>query len=117
MKTQAAPPESSTHTPVAPPTSEPIQSSPVYLDSIELASDTTGTYIRISGHLPTPCHQLYPPQRDPSKDSLRVVLTSWQKRDVICAQVLEPFVYYMKIAPPEEPIPEFIFVNGERVGG
>ncbi len=115
METQAEPPESSTHAPVAPPANEPTRSAPVYLDSVEFTSAPTGMYIRISGNLPTPCHHLYPPEQNRSNDTLNVALKSWQKRDVICVQVIEPFVYYLKIAPPDEPIPEHVFVNGERV--
>ena len=109
-------PGSSTHTPVSPPADEPVHSATVYIDSAGLASDSTGTYIRIDGHLPTPCHHLAPPEQGTTGDTLRIVLNSWQKKDVMCAQVLEPFVYYMKIASPDEPFPAHIFVNGERAG-
>ncbi len=116
MKSRAEPPRTSTHTPVSPSADKAFESAPVYVESAGFASDTTGTYIRISGHLPTPCHHLAPPERSTVSDTLQVALHSWQKAGVICAQVLEPFVYYMKIAPYGEPVPAHICVNDERAG-
>ncbi|MFO8030388.1 MAG: hypothetical protein R6U28_11035 [Cyclonatronaceae bacterium] len=116
VNTQAEQPGPSTHTPATPPTDEPVRTAPVYVESAAPASDTTGRYIRISGHLPTPCHHLAPPKQEADRDTLRIELNSWQKTDAMCSQVLEPFVYYMKIAPPDEPLPAYLFINDERAG-
>ncbi len=117
MKNTAAdPPGPSTHTPVAPSGKEEIRVSPVYIDDTELISNATGTYLHVSGHLPTPCHQLAPPVKHTENDTLHLTITSWQKKDVMCAQVLEPFVYYLKIADVGEPMPPAVRLNDMPVG-
>lgn len=108
------PPGTSTHLPEKP-SGDTVQYSPVYVEQAVMASDPPDRYLRISGHLPTPCHHLAPPEFRMEADTLHITLKSWQEPDVMCAQVLEPFVYYLSLAAYDKPVPALIRVNEEPV--
>lgn len=108
------PPGTSTHLPETPPPDTRVQYSPAYIENAYL-SGPPGHYLHISGHLPTPCHQLAGPEFEAEGDTLHITLKSWQKPEVMCAQVLEPFVYYLSPETYGIRVPAHIRVNGEAV--
>lgn len=111
----AEPPDSSTHTPSPPPEEITTQPSPVYVDEASVETDSSGTRLRIQGHLPTPCHFLNPPEARIDNDTLYINLSSWHKSGRTCVQVLEPFVYYYTISGPGESGPVAIRLNQKLV--
>lgn len=111
----ADPPGESTHKPVHPPKPDRTETSRVYIDKLTPLVGSGRIFLRIEGHLPTPCHNLGIPARHVRQDTLAISLNSWQESGRICAQVLEPFVYYMEISGPETPEPELIKLNDQSV--
>jgi hypothetical protein len=114
-KNRPDPPGSSTHQPAVPSADKRIHVSTVYVDEVQLVSGSDGDMLRISGHLPTPCHQLAEPRFESAGDTLNISLESWQEPDMMCAQVLEPFVYYLLPESYGVHIPFVTRVNGEAV--
>jgi len=109
------PPGTSTHLPEKPSDDTTVQYSPVYVDEAVMVPEPPDRYLRISGHLPTPCHNLAPPEFRMEADTLHITLKSWQKPDVVCVQVLEPFVYYLSLEAYDKPVPALIRMNEEPV--
>ncbi len=114
-QSRSEPPGTSTHQPEDPPGDSNIQYSPVYVEQAVMATDPPDRYLRISGHLPTPCHHLATPEFRMEADTLHITLKSWQKPDAVCVQVLEPFVYYLSLEAYDKPVPALIRVNEEPV--
>lgn len=74
-------------------------------DIVVLESDTPKFVLRISGALPTPCHEIRVAVSDPDDmNNIQVVVYSLTDPDEICIQVLEPF---------ETTVPLGIFTTGE----
>ena len=109
------PPGASTHLPEKPSGDTTVQYSPVYVEQAVMAPDPPDRYLRISGHLPTPCHHLATPEFRMEADTLHITLKSWQKPDAVCVQVLEPFVYYLSLEAYDTPVPALIRMNEEPV--
>jgi len=114
-QTRSEPPGTSTHQPEKPGNDTDVPFSPVYVEEAVMVPDPPDRYLRISGHLPTPCHHLATPEFRMDADTLHITLKSWQKPDVMCAQVLEPFVYYLSLEAFDKPVPVLIRVNEEPV--
>ena len=114
-KNRTDPPGTSSHHPETPPPDIRVQYSPAYIENADYLSGPPGHYLHISGHLPTPCHQLAEPEFETEGDTLHITLKSWQKPEVMCAQVLEPFVYYLSPESYGIRVPEHIRVNGEAI--
>ncbi|MDG5768169.1 hypothetical protein QA596_11945 [Balneolales bacterium ANBcel1] len=104
--------ERSTHRPAEPENSRNISSGPVYVEALGLKEDNSKAFLQIKGHLPTPCHRLSPPVRHQHSDTLSITLSSWQRSDVMCAQVLEPFVFYLELNDEELDLATVITCNG-----
>lgn len=92
------------------------------MDELDLISDTSGFFVKIEGNLPTPCHNISLPAYVRTKDTLSISITSWNRTDLMCTQVLEPFLLYLDITaflttPSDDgsvPLPD-IQVNGHPV--
>ncbi|MEX0679923.1 MAG: hypothetical protein WD097_00950 [Balneolales bacterium] len=109
------PADSTTHSPMDPPGYADYPISPVYIDDIQWTFCDARPFIRIEGHLPTPCHQLAPPAQQEHGDTLIIDLASWHKADVSCAQVLEPFIYYHPVSTRNITDPVRIRVNDTTI--
>ena len=111
----ATPADSSTHLPAISPDRATITTSPVYIDDLKIFSDSSHLYIRVKGHLPTPCHHLTVPEHQWDHDTLSVTLSSWMETDVMCVQILEPFVYYHNISETTKHTPVRIRFNEHTI--
>ena len=107
--------DSSTHQPGVPENSRSTESGEVFVDELEIITDNSGRYLRIEGSLPTPCHHLSPPERKWESDTLSVSLTSWHDTEMMCAQVLEPFVYYYDLEDDNGDNAALIRCNGVSI--
>lgn len=118
----SSPPDSSSHKPVAPPAEKSTSISAIYIDELDLISDTSGFFVKIEGNLPTPCHNISLPAYERTNDTLSISITSWYRTDGMCTQVLEPFVLYLDVTtflttPSDDgtvPLPA-VQVNGHPV--
>ena len=74
-------------------------------DIVVLESDTPKFVLRISGALPTPCHEIRVAVSDPDDmNNIQVEVYSLTDPDEICIQVLEPF---------DTTIPLGVYTTGE----
>lgn len=108
-------PGQSTHEPSSPPESDRTETSQIFIDELSPLVSDGRLFLRIEGHLPTPCHNLGIPEWQLRRDTLSVSMNSWQKSGQMCAQVLEHFVYYMEISEPGTPEPQVIRLNDHTV--
>lgn len=80
---------------------------PVYIDSASLA----GPRLHVSGHKPTPCHELdWKITRTP--DAIDVDLYTVVDPNVACVQVLKPFTVEIPIGEPQN---RMVRLNGKVV--
>lgn len=107
----ATPHDSTTHHPVAPPDTPSVSKSSLYLDDVKLKQKNDSLVLRIEGHLPTPCHYLDLPGHDRHADTLTITLMTWYDTEVICIQVLEPFVYYHELTPDRVKSTDYVRVE------
>ncbi len=74
-------------------------------DIVVLESDTPKFVLRISGALPTPCHEVRVVVSEPDDmNNIQVEIYSLTSPDEICIQVLEPF---------ETIVPLDVYLNGK----
>ncbi len=107
----ADPPDSSTHQALTPPGKADAVMSRVYVEELELYETENGIMLRLEGNLPTPCHNLSPPEHDLQQDTLTVTLSSWHKPGAMCVQVLVPFVYYYNLPIAAGKPPRYLRVD------
>jgi len=91
-----APPATALPTATQEPLTEPgFISSPVFVDEIEiliLEPFPVQVYVEVSGNLATPCSELtLPVQTIEPNNLISLMISSRQKKDTTCVQMLEPF--------------------------
>ena len=97
------------------------QGGAVYINSTDLLvaeSYPVQIFLRVTGDLPTPCHEFHSRVAEPDEQN-RVYVTAWSESDpnTVCIQVLEPF--YLSIPISMEGSGEgsyTVYLNGELVG-
>jgi hypothetical protein len=90
---------------------------PVYVDSTDiryLESDPVQVHLVVTGHLPTPCHEVVYEVQDMGT-SVDVRLWSLADADALCVQVLEPFELVIPLGSWESAdLP--VLLDGQEVG-
>jgi hypothetical protein len=85
-------------------------------DILTLESFPPQFVLRLSGSLPTPCHQLRVAASAPDEqDRIQVEVYSLAKPDEVCIQVLEPFEANVPLGSYASGT-YTVWVNGEQVG-
>ena len=95
----------------------PADASPVFVDSTDillLESFPVQVVMRVTGNLPTPCHELVWEVEDDGS-AISVTLASVTDPDMSCIQVLEPFEISIPLGSFESGARE-VLLNGEHVG-
>lgn len=86
------------------------------IDLVELESDIPKFVLRISGALPTPCHEIRVTESEPDEsDLIQIEVYSLIDPDEVCIQVLEPFEVIVPVSSYNKGISQVI-VNGQVIG-
>lgn len=106
--------------PTTPPTAPqpiPDDAGPVFVDSSDILlmeSFPVQVALRVTGNLPTPCHELAWEVEDDGS-TIAVTLASTTDPDVMCTQVLEPFEVSIPLGEFESGARD-VTINGQEAG-